>query len=89
MSAVQQLQCAFCGNVATYLFKGGCCFECTESDGRIEIPPTPVDLRSPELRAFDLSVAMDRAGQRSVEIANEDMRRSQRASGTSLQEYFR
>lgn len=89
MSAVQQVQCAFCGNVATYLFKGGCCFECTESDGRIEIPPTPVDPRSPELRAFDLSVAMDRAGQRSVEIANEDMRRAQRASGTSLQEYFR
>ena len=89
MSVSPQLHCAFCGKPAVYLFKGGCCYLCTESDGRIEITPSPVDARSPGMRAFDLSVAQDRAGERSRELANEQLARSKRASGTSLREYFR
>lgn len=83
------LECAFCGNPAMQLFRGGQCFECAEGDNRIVVTPGPVDARTPEMRAFDLSRAMDRAGERRTELANEQMARAKKSSGTSLQEYFR
>jgi hypothetical protein len=82
-------ECSFCGNPAMQLFRGGQCFECAEGDNRIVVTPGPVDARTPEMRAFDLSRAMDRAGERRTELANEQMARAKKTSGTSLQEYFR
>lgn len=83
------LECAFCGKPAIQLFPGGQCVECAEGDNRIVIPAGPVDARTPEMRAFDLSLAMDRAGARRTELANEQMHRAKKTSGASLQEYFR
>jgi len=81
--------CGFCGKSADHLFADGLCVWCADPGRRITVEPAPVDPRSDEMRAFDLSIAMDRAGARRSELANEDMHRAGKASGTSLREYFR
>lgn len=63
--------CKFCGNLSVYLFKGGLCYECSESDVRVPVSATPADRRSPELAAFDAANARAYGAQRRAELFNE------------------